>query len=296
MRRIGLVCILVASVQPAVATPPAKPLPPVKKPTAAMTLSPKEVEPGDPVLVTVTGLDDRPKGVAGQTPLVFFAVRGGWQAVFATPLEKAPESVKVMVGALADSVAIKAHEFPREEHIKVPVEMGEPPADKRTIIDQDNIAVIDAAKNDAAPMFVGKFGRPGTGPATSPYGAVRTWNDDPHESRHLGQDVAAAVGTPVRCVQRGKVTLVRDAFLMGGTVVVSHGGGIASAYNHMTDMAVKVGDEVPMGKVLGKVGLTGRTTGPHIHLGIWVPNGWVNPAAFMKLNILPLRELPAAKK
>jgi len=262
-----------------------------------MTLSAKEVEPGDPVLVTVTGFDDRPKGTAGQTPLVFFAVRGGWQAVFATPLEKAPESVKVSVErGLADSVAIKPHDFPREEHIKVPTEMGEPPADKRTIIDQDNIAVIEAARNDAAPMFAGKFGRPGTGPATSPYGAVRTWNDDPHESRHLGQDVAATLGTPVHCVQRGKVTLVRDAFLMGGTVVVSHGGGIASAYNHLTDMAVKVGDEIPTGKVIGKVGLTGRTTGPHVHLGIWVPNGWVNPAAFMKLNILPLRELPAPKK
>jgi len=228
---------------------------------------------------------------------VFFAVRGGWQAVFATPLEKAPDSVKVTVGGEpAQSVTIKPHDFPREEHIKVAVELAEPPADKRPIIDQDNIAVIDAAKNDDPPMFAGKFGRPGTGPATSPYGAVRTWNDDPHESRHLGQDVAAPLGTPVHCVQRGKVTLVRDAFLMGGTVVVSHGGGIASAYNHLTDMAVKVGDEVPAGKVIGKVGLTGRTTGPHIHLAIWVPNGWVNPATFMRLAIKPLREPPAPKK
>jgi murein DD-endopeptidase MepM/ murein hydrolase activator NlpD len=48
--------------------------------------------------------------------------------------------------------------------------------------------------------------------------------------------------------------------------------------------------------VIGKVGLTGRTTGPHIHLAIWVPNGWVNPAAFMRLAIKPLREPPAPKK
>jgi hypothetical protein len=227
MRRIGFVCIVVAALQPVAAAPPAKPpaKPAAAKPAAAaLTLSAKEVEPGDPVLVTVTGVEERPKGTAGQTALVFFAVRGGWQAVFATPLEHAPDSVKVTVDReLAGSVAIKPHDFPREEHIKVPVEYGEPPADKRKVIDQDNIAVIEAARNDAPPMFAGKFGRPGTGPATSPYGAVRTWNDDPYESRHLGQDVAAPLGTPVRCVQRGKVTLVRDGFLMGGTVVVSHG-------------------------------------------------------------------------
>jgi murein DD-endopeptidase MepM/ murein hydrolase activator NlpD len=299
-----LVCVVLVSAQSAAqptavpSRPPAKAKAPAPAPAKGkLVLSAKEIAPGDPVLVTVTGVADRPKGTAGQTPLVFFAVVGGWQAVFATPLENAPESVKVTVdGDLTGSVAIKAHEFPREEHIKVAPELGSPPVDKKKTIDADNIAVIDAAKNDDPPLFTGKWGRPGTGPASSPYGAIRTFNDDAYESRHLGQDVAAALGAPVRSVQRGKVTLVRDGYLMGGTVVVSHGGGVASAYHHLTDMTVKVGDEIPAGKVLGKVGMTGRTTGPHIHLGIWVPNGWVNPATFMKLGFKPLRTPPAAAK
>jgi murein DD-endopeptidase MepM/ murein hydrolase activator NlpD len=297
------VCVVLASA-PSAAQPTAVPSrPPAKavpaKPAPAKTklvLSAKEIAPGDPVLVTVTGSAERPKGTAGQTALQFFAVAGGWQAVFATPLENAPESVKVSVGDLTETVAIKPREFAREEHIKVAPELGSPPVDKKKLIDADNIAVIDAAKNDDPPLFAGKWGRPGTGPASSPYGAIRTFNDDAYESRHLGQDVAAALGAPVRCVQRGKVTLVRDGYLMGGTVVVSHGGGIASAYHHLTDMTVKVGDEIATGKIIGKVGMTGRTTGPHIHLGIWVPNGWVNPAAFMRLGFKPVRTPPAGKK
>jgi len=112
---------------PAAAKPKPKPTPPAAaKP--ALSLSAKEIAPGDPVLVTVTGVADRPKGTAGETPLVFFPVVGGWQALFATPLERAPESVKVTVEReLTATVAIKPHEFPREEHIKVPPELGAPP-------------------------------------------------------------------------------------------------------------------------------------------------------------------------
>jgi murein DD-endopeptidase MepM/ murein hydrolase activator NlpD len=64
-----------------------------------------------------------------------------------------------------------------------------------------------------------------------------------------------------------------------------HGAGIASAYFHVSDFAVKTGEMVEAGAVLGKVGVTGRTTGPHIHVGIWAAGGFVDPAVFFKLPI-----------
>jgi len=256
------------------------------KPQATLTLSAKEVKPGDPVLVTVAGVAQRPKGHAAGTMLVFFPVKGGWQALFAVPLEDPPETLRVLVnGQLTGAVKVKEHTFPTESGIQVEPDYAAPPADKRDIVAADNHAVLAALTNREPAMFGVPFRKPGKGPMTSRFGAVRTFNEDPHKSRHLGQDIAARKGAPVRAIQRGKVALVRDGFLMGGTVVLVHGAGVASAYFHLADMKIKVGDVIPAGKVIGKVSLTGRTTGPHIHVGVWVPGGFVDPLVFRKLKI-----------
>ena len=242
-------------------------------------------KPGDPVLVTVDGVDAQPKGTGGKVQLVFFPIRSGWQAVFAVPLEDAPPELKVEIDGLAQAerLEIRAHQFP-EETVTVAPELAEPPADQRKQIDAENAAVIDALKNTSPPQFGVSFRWSAAGRTTSPFGAWRTFNGG-HRSQHLGLDHAVRKGTPVRAVQRGKVALVCDCFLMGGTVVVVHGAGIASTYFHLSDIVVAAGDDVDRGSLLGKVGLTGRTTGPHTHLGIWVPGGFVDPAVFLRLKL-----------
>jgi murein DD-endopeptidase MepM/ murein hydrolase activator NlpD len=281
--------------------PPAKSAASAKKPAAAqpalepkLALSAREVNPGDPVLVTIDGGDDRPHGTGGKVPLVFFPVKRGWQAVFAVPLDDAPDTLTVSAAGQTATVKVRAKEFPLET-ATVEQDFAEPPADKRPIVDADNAAVIDALKNTSTPTWKGGFRRPGPGRPTSPFGVWRSFNGDLHKSRHLGLDLAAKKGAPVRAVQAGKVTLVRDGFLMGGIVVIAHGAGIASAYFHLSDPTVAIGDEIAAGKVIGKVSLTGRTTGPHIHLGLWVPGGFVNPAVFEKLKLRPIRPMPAGQ-
>jgi murein DD-endopeptidase MepM/ murein hydrolase activator NlpD len=134
---------------------------------------------------------------------------------------------------------------------------------------------------------------PAGGVKTSAFGAWRTLNGG-YRSRHLGLDYAARKGAAVRTIQDGEVTVVRSGFLTGGTVVVVHGAGIASAYFHLDDIKVAVGDTIKRGTILGKVGMTGRTTGPHMHVGIWVPNSFVDPEVFLRLGIgVPIS--PAAK-
>lgn len=73
---------------------------------------------------------------------------------------------------------------------------------------------------------------------------------------------------------------MRDTFLAGKVIVVAHNAGIASAYFHLQDAAVKEGDLVERGQAIGKAGKTGRATGPHLHLGVRVTGGWVDPASF----------------
>jgi murein DD-endopeptidase MepM/ murein hydrolase activator NlpD len=267
-----------------------------KKPPK-LAVSSKKPKPGQPVLVTVTGVDEAPRGSGGKVALRFFPVKRGWQAVFTVPLADGPPQLEVKVDAgggvaLTETLTLADVTW-KEEKVTVPPELAEPPADKRKIIDADNAAVLAAFEHEDGPLWTAAFKRP-AGAMTSPFGSWRTFNGD-YRSRHLGLDVGARKGAPVRAIQAGKVTLVRDGFLMGGTVVVVHGGGIASAYFHVSDPTVAVGDEVKRNAVLGKVGLTGRTTGPHIHVGVWLPGGFADPAAFFKLGVSPPKKPPIAR-
>jgi murein DD-endopeptidase MepM/ murein hydrolase activator NlpD len=129
------------------------------------------------------------------------------------------------------------------------------------------------------------FRRP-PGEVNSVSGEWRTFNDG-HRSQHLGLDLFAREGSKVKALDAGTVVLVRDCFLAGNVVVVAHGGGIASAYYHLSKTSVAEGDAVAQGDEIGLAGHTGRTTGPHLHLSIHVPGGMVDPAAFFKLKITP---------
>jgi hypothetical protein len=252
-----------------------------------LEIEPKAPRTGDPVLVTVTGVDHAPRGMGGKVPLVFFQVRDGWQAVFALPVVDDSKDVKIAIThpALSETLAPATRKW-GEENVTIDPELAEPPPDKRKIIDADNGAIIKALREQAALRFQGHFSLPGSGQQTSGFGSWRTLNGG-FRARHLGLDFGVRKGTPVHAIEDGQVTLVRDGFLTGGTVVVVHGAGIASTYFHLDDIKVGVGDVIKRGAVVGKVGLTGRTTGPHIHLAVWVPGGFIDPAVFLHLKIGP---------
>jgi len=84
------------------------------------------------------------------------------------------------------------------------------------------------------------------------------------------------------------VVLVRDGFLTGNLVAIAHGAGIASAYYHLSKTSVAEGDKVERGAEIGLAGATGRTTGPHLHLSVRVPGGFVDPATFLRLKLMPV--------
>jgi murein DD-endopeptidase MepM/ murein hydrolase activator NlpD len=82
-------------------------------------------------------------------------------------------------------------------------------------------------------------------------------------------DIAAGAGTPIRALAGGTVTLAeKDFYLTGGTVMIDHGHGVSSNFLHMSRLDVKVGEVVKQGDVVGAVGSTGRSTGPHLHWGM----------------------------
>lgn len=253
--------------------------------TPSVTISPETVRPGDPVLITVSGSEERPKGKMGKKPLPFFAVRGGHQALFAVPVDRKPGEIRIDLdgGLPSQVVTVVEHQFP-EADVTVPDEYANPSAAARKTIDQDNRAIRKSfGEPTSPPQFDGDFKQPvAGGKPTSPFGEQRTFNGTT-KSQHLGLDVTARTGARVKAINDGKVVLVRSCFLPGVVVVVDHGAGIASAYFHLQLASVIEGDVVKRGDEVGKAGMTGRATGPHMHLSIWVPGGFVDPATFLRL-------------
>ncbi len=258
-------------------------------------IEPATVRPGDPVLVVVTNTKETPVGKAGDTELQFFRAKTGYQAVFAMPLTGNYDDVTVTVKGAAKplKLKVKSHVFP-EAKVVVEEELANPPATERDQIDGDNKAMITASRGTGEPQFTRAFVRP-RGTVTSTFGEWRKFNDG-HRSQHLGFDVAAKVGTKVTAINSGTVTFVGETFLGGNVVIIDHGAGIASAYMHLREATVKQGDVVKLGAEIAKTGETGRTTGPHLHVAVRVPGGFIDPLRFFRLRLSPAAPLATAKR
>jgi len=260
-----------------------------------VTVQPKTARAGDAVLITVTGAARLPRGTADGKPLVFFAAKRGYQAVFAVPLDTDDDTIAIDVDGVKQpaAIAVQAVTFP-ETDVVVEDEFANPPDRERAQIDEDNHAILGALSRDKrGPRFTRPFQRPHVR-ITSRFGEWRTFNDG-HRSQHLGTDFKAREGSPVYAVNDGRVTLVRDTFLSGKVIVISHGAGISSAYFHLSAPLVREGDDVRIGDPIARAGHTGRTTGPHLHLAIRVPGGFANPISFSRLPIAPVQQAYARR-
>ncbi|ORJ62897.1 M23 family metallopeptidase [Geothermobacter hydrogeniphilus] len=117
---------------------------------------------------------------------------------------------------------------------------------------------------DTPSRFWSGFRRPVDNPVGSPFGLRRILNGHP-KSPHSGVDFRSPRGTPVRAPGAGTVRLADTLFYTGKTVVIDHGGGLVSVLAHLQSLGVKPGRDVRPGTIVGEVGSTGRSTGPHLH-------------------------------
>jgi len=144
------------------------------------------------------------------------------------------------------------------------------------------------AASASKPLWTGSFRAPVAAPATSSFGMRRTFNGK-LASIHKGMDFRAKKGTPVRAGNSGVVVLARPLYYEGNCVVIDHGLGLFTLSMHLSQIAVKEGQQVATGDRIGLSGATGRVTGPHLHWAVRWQGAYLDPAKLLRLNLGQVR-------
>ncbi|MCX7354562.1 MAG: M23 family metallopeptidase [Alphaproteobacteria bacterium] len=148
---------------------------------------------------------------------------------------------------------------------------------KRIAADREQIVAV-RNQETLVPFFLSGFQWPAIGPISGVFGSQRILNGQAR-APHNGVDVAAPVGTPIVAAADGMVVLAEpDMILTGKTVLIDHGLGLTTNYLHMSELDVKPGDRVAKGQMIGRIGATGRVSGPHLHWGATLHQTAIDPA------------------
>lgn len=252
---------------------------------AAQTLPAESRVPGGIAFVEVPGGSEPPKVVFDGRRCAVVRQGEQWIAVVGLPLAIKPGTHKVKVSGvqaateIAFEVIDKSYRTQRLT-IKNQRQVEPAPDDLKRIAQEQ-------ARSDAA---LSKFTEAGTpaltlispveGVRSDSFGSRRIFNGQPR-SPHSGMDIAAAKGTPIHSPAPGKVVEAGNFFFNGNTLYIDHGYGLVTMYCHLDSLAVKTGDVVAAGELIGKVGATGRVTGPHLHWGVALNRAMVDPALFL---------------
>lgn len=170
-------------------------------------------------------------------------------------------------------------------NMRVAPQYSSPPPEVRTRIarDREQIrAVLDTATSEW--LVDGPFVVPRPYDVTSPFGQERVFNGE-LQSRHTGLDLRGTVGTPVFAAGRGRVALTGDFYFSGNGIFIDHGLGVYTGYFHLSEILVAAGDMVEKGDLIGRVGASGRVTGPHLHWSLWVDGTGLDASSLLGMKL-----------
>ena len=218
--------------------------------------------PGGVAVVELGPSAAAPKATYQGKPVLVVKEQDNWLAIVGIPLTVKPGNERISSGSRSLPFIVGYKKYP-EQHItlKNKSQVNPDPAQLKRI--EAELAVQIKAYRSFSPNLPSNLvlDKPVNGPLSSKF--------------------AVPAGTPIKTPANGKVILVGNYFFNGNTVFVDHGQGFISMFCHMSKIDVKVGDQLTRGAVVGKVGSTGRATGPHMHWNISLNDARVDPAIFI---------------
>ena len=237
--------------------------------------------PGGVAVVDLGPAASAPQARFDGKPVLVVKEQDNWLAIVGIPLTQKPGTASLSQGNRSLPFTVGSKKYP-EQHItlKNKRQVNPDPADLKRI-DRELAEQIKAYRSfsPALPSNL-ILDKPVNGPLSSKFGVRRFFNGE-ERNPHSGLDFAVPAGTPIKTPAAGEVILIGNYFFNGNTVFVDHGQGFISMFCHMSKIDVKVGQQMARGGVVGKVGATGRATGPHMHWNISLNDARVDPAIFI---------------
>jgi murein DD-endopeptidase MepM/ murein hydrolase activator NlpD len=209
-----------------------------------------------------------------------------WTALVGIPLSAASGTANLKVRRQGASEAVLSFQIKpfryAEQRLKVAPGHVDLSADDTARYERERVrlAQVMATYTEVQPERL-QLLQPTSGRRSSSFGLRRVFNGQPR-SPHSGMDIAAAQGAPVLAATSGVVIDTGEYFFNGNTVWLDHGSGLLTMYCHLSEIEVKTGDRVSAGALIGKVGATGRATGPHLHWSVSLNRAMVDPALFLE--------------
>ena len=248
------------------------------------------------VLVVTVPVQGNPGRVVGHLlnrEIVFFPVgESEYAGLLGLDMQDKPGHHKLMIQVEYPdrkerhrvTVLLMKEDF-RVQHLKLPKKMVD--LDSKTLarVRKESKLLHHAFESVLPePLWNSPFIEPVQGRVSGRFGSRRVINGQ-HKRPHSGEDIAAPKGTPVVAMNTGMVRLTMDHFFTGKGVILDHGLGLFSMYFHLSAVDVTQGQLVEKGQPIGKVGATGRATGPHLHWGVRLNGSRIDPYSLLKVSL-----------
>lgn len=251
---------------------------------------PQVITQGDAFVVKVTGLGKPtpPSASLGTRELNFAGCGDGcFMAFGAADLDTKPGLYKILIASgeinIRLRLVIRRANFPTL-NISLPEEKVSLSPEDNARAEQEASLLKSLWQNETEQLWEGGFILPLGNTISTGFGAKRIFNGK-KTSIHRGIDIKGQEGDEVRASNRGRVALAQELFFGGRTIVLDHGNGIFSVYMHLSVVNVRPDDLVSKGQIIGRVGSSGRASGPHLHYGVKVGDISANPLSLSRLGL-----------
>jgi hypothetical protein len=262
-----------------------------RAPGPAVTVDARSIQPGELVLLTVVTSDPTDVVTAhafGHHVATYRVDRTTWRTLVGidldTPVGRYPVTLDSISGGhrveTTSMLDVGDKAFPTRE-LSVADAFVNPPAGEtdRIAAEAARLAAIWRVETPRR-LWEGPFVRPVAEPANSAFGSRSVFNGQ-SRAPHSGADFLSPAGTPVHAPAGGTVVVAAPLYYTGNTVVIDHGLGLYSLFAHFSEIAVHEGDLVTAGDIVGRVGATGRVTGPHLHWAVRAGGARVDPLSVL---------------